>query len=155
MGAAAGLDPVEKCPGLHGPALCHEILRGLDYENVGFCRLSKNKPTKENGYVQVSWGGANKFCVIEELLLWSQGVIKDSGEHCSHLCCRPLCLVPAHICAEGAQENNLRKGCRVWVDCPHGDCSKKILLCEHEPRCIKFCEGFESWEDFLQNGIHK
>lgn len=113
------------------------------------------KPTKENGYAQVSWGGANKFCVVEELLLWAGGVIKnDQGDQCSHLCCKTLCLEVGHVCVESALLNNLRKGCAVWIDCPHKGCSKKILVCFHEPKCIKFCPGFLSWEDFMENGIH-
>jgi hypothetical protein len=133
--------------------LCQKILEGLDYEVAGFCRLCKNKPTKENGYVQVSWGGANKFCVLGELLSWAGGVIKDPGAHYSHLCCQPLCIVPGHIVVETPQENNLRKGCPVWVDCPHG-CVKKIFVCQHKPPCIKYASGYNLWPAFLKNGIH-
>jgi hypothetical protein len=153
MGKAEGLYQSEKESGLDGPALCRKILEGLDSRgDIGFCRVCKLVPTKENGYVQVSWGGANKFCVLEELLLWSQGVTLVDGHQCSHLCCEPLCLLPEHVCSESCKNNNLRKGCLVWVDCPH--CSLKILVCKHEPSCIKFCPGFGSWSEFVENGVH-
>jgi hypothetical protein len=101
----------------------------------------------------VSWGGANKFCTVEELVLWAGGVIKkDKNDQCSHLCGKPLCLEVSDICLESATANNLRKGCPVWVDCPH--CGLKIFVCTHQPACRKFCSGFDSWEDFLANGVH-
>lgn len=105
--------------------------------------------------MQVSWGGANKFCVVEELLLWAGGVIKnDQDEQCSHLCCQPLCLEVGHVVVESTKNNNLRKGCRVWLDCPHVGCEKKIHICDHTPSCIRFVPGFASWDDFLANGVH-
>lgn len=152
QGLFVGLDDDDKEPGLDGPALCRKILEGLDYEVRGFCRCCKLKPTKESGYVQISWGGANKFCVLEDLVLWARGVMKSEGDQCSHLCCEPLCMCPEHICTESAQENNLRKGCVVWWDCPH--CPQKILICQHQPPCIKYVPGYLSWNNFLQNGTH-
>jgi hypothetical protein len=147
----AGLDGEGN--GLDGPALCIQILRGLDVEDDGFCKISKLKPSKDGGYVQLSWGGANKFAVLQEVLLWARGVILEgNGDQCSHLCGKTLCTLPKHICKESAEKNNNRKGCVVWWDCPH--CPKKILICCHEPKCIKFAPGFATWEDFLQNGIH-
>ena len=131
---------------------CHQILGSLHFTVDGFCKLSSLKPTKEGGYIQISWGGANKFCVLQELVLWSQGVsFKDAGDQCSHLCGRPRCL--EHVCKESVAKNNQRKGCVVWWDCPH--CELKILICQHNPPCIKYAPGFASWDDFLQNGIHK
>jgi hypothetical protein len=153
-GLPVGLDHQDKEPGLHGPALCRKILEGLDFKTVGFCRLSTLKPTKAGGYVQISWGGANKFCVLEDLLLWSKGVIKEQGCQCSHLCGNPLCLVPEHIIEESAVENNRRKGCVVWVGCPHGDCPLKILVCQHRPPCILYAPGYNSFADLLAGGIH-
>jgi hypothetical protein len=150
QGLPVGLDHRDKEPGLSGPVLCHKILEGLDYEEIGWCRCNGHARNKEDGYIQVSWGGANKFCVLEELLLWAGGVMKIRGDHCSHLCHEPSCMCPEHICAESAQKNNERKGCLVWVDCPH--CTRKLVLCKHVPSCIKFVPGFQDWSDFLENG---
>lgn len=137
-----------------GPRLCQEILKGLDFEVEGFCKKTSLKPTKNDGYVQVSWGGANKFCVLGELLLWAGGFCKSQGQQCSHLCHQPLCLEVSHVCLESVKENNDRKGCLVWVECPHKDCALKIFVCVHSPPCIKYAEGWEDWEHFLRNGIH-
>lgn len=154
QGLSVGLDDLDSEAALCGPALCLKILSGLDVQVKGFCRCSKLRPTKDGGYVQLSWGGANKFCVLEELLLWAGGVTKVQGDQCSHRCGEPLCCDPEHICRESARNNNIRKGCVVWWACPHG-CQKKIVVCTHEPLCIKFVPGFASWEDFIQIGVHE
>ena len=130
-------------PGLDGPPLCLEILDGLDFQVKGYCRCSRLTPTKEGGYVQISWGGANKFCVLEELLLWAGGVTKVRGDQCSHRCGEPLCTDPGACMLGKSRENNLRKGCVVWWACPHG-CKKKIFICTHVPSCIKVVPGFAS-----------
>lgn len=134
------------------PELCKKILGGLDAIEDGWCELCTLTPSKEGGYVQLSYGGANKFAMLQEVVLWAGGVTKGYGDQCSHRCCRPLCKVVGHICREDPQKNNERKGCVVWVQCPH--CELAILVCPHEPKCIKFTAGFSSWEDFVANGIH-
>lgn len=141
-------------PGLDGPALSAKILSSLATKDCGFCKITSLKPSKEGGYVQLSHGGANKFAVLQEVLLWAGGVTLEDGEdqQCSHLCENPLCTLPEHVWRESTKKNNNRKGCVVWWDCPH--CEKKIKICQHEPSCIKFVPGFKSWEDFLQNGLH-
>lgn len=133
------------------PALCRKILNGLESVSDGWCTLVKLKPTKNEGYVQISYGGANKFVMLQELVLWEGGVTLVDGQQASHLCHKPLCK-ESHVCAESVAENNARKGCLVWVDCPH--CPKKIFVCTHSPRCIKFCLGFNSAQAFIENGIH-
>lgn len=103
--------------------------------------------------MQLSWGGANKFAVLQEVLLWARGVtLEEKGNQCSHLCGNPLCTLPEHVWPESAQKNNSRKGCSVWVNCPH--CVLKIFICSHVPACIKSVPGFTSWDDFLENGTH-
>lgn len=115
--------------------------------------MSKLSPTKDDGYVQLSEGGANKFAVLQEVVLWSGGVAKKSpSDQCSHLCGKTRCLEVDHICSEDIRINNGRKGCLVWVGCPH--CHLAILVCEHEPVCVKYHLGYVSQEDFLANGIH-
>jgi hypothetical protein len=123
-------------------------------KDSGFCKLTTLKPSKEGGYVQLNYGGANKFAVLQQVLLWARGVtLVEVTDQCSHLCGNPLCTLPEHVCRESPQKNNNRKGCVVWWDCPHG-CEKKIFVCRHEPPCIKFVPGYASWEDFVENGIH-
>lgn len=135
------------------PVLARQILEGLDYEEVGWCRLSTLKPTKKNGYIQLSWGGANKFACLQEVVLWAGGGRLLPGEQCSHLCGRPACLGLDHIIAESELENQRRKGCHVWVDCPH--CDLKIPCCGHgQKKCIKYCVGFAGAADFEARGLH-
>lgn len=127
----------------------------------GWCWESPLSPSKDGGYIQISARGFNKFAVLGELLLWTQGLRLRLGseyggkEQASHLCHRPRCTVAAHVIGESAENNNRRKNCLVWIACPHLGCLKKILVCPHGPRhCIKYCEGYDSWEDFLAGGIH-
>jgi hypothetical protein len=119
----------------------------------GWCALSVQRPSKN--YVQVSTGGANHFAVLQEVLLWSRGVQKMAGEDCSHLCHNPRCCVAEHVVAESSLNNQRRKGCPVWVDCPHpGVCGgKKFFICQHSPACIKYCEGYQDQAEFLAGGI--
>lgn len=117
----------------------------------GFCRLSLMKPSKTGGYIQVSDGGANKFATLQEVLIWAGGRDLTGGAQASHLCRRPNCTVIEHIIPESAEENNARKNCVVFGNCHH--CSKKVLVCQHSPTCIRFCPGFASWGDFVRDGV--
>lgn len=112
------------------------------------------KPTKKNGYIQVSSGGANKFAMLQEVVLWAGGFELAEGEQCFHRCGQPACLVPGHVIAESELLNQRRKGCLVWVDCPH--CALKINVCRHGPdKCILHCEGgFLDSDDFEARGVH-
>lgn len=122
----------------------------------GWCVLSTMAPTKKDGYIQVSAMGANKFATLEELCLWCRGQTRGPKDDCSHLCGRPSCVLPGHIVSELADVNQIRKGCIVWVYCPHAECRearKVILVCPHQPHCIKYCEDYASYADFLARGI--
>jgi len=119
----------------------------------GWCKLCKLAPSKEGGYIQVSVGGTNKVAVLQDVLLWSEGRHANEGDHVSHLCARPTCLVAGHVVPESPTMNNSRKNCLVWFDCPHCSDSKKILVCQHRPYCIKYCEGYSSMEDLVQRGV--
>jgi hypothetical protein len=114
------------------------------------------KPSKEGGYIQLSWEGANKFAVLQEVVLWAGGGFLGDGEQCSHLCGNPAYMTPGHVVAESELENQRRKGCPVWVDCPH--CALKINCCNHtsglRPKCIKYCAGFADTNAFGQSGLH-
>lgn len=135
----------------HDSSLARAILARYNVESVGWCELVGLKPTKEGGYIQVSYDGANKFAVLQEVVLWAQGASKDIGDDCSHLCHQPRCRVLGHIVAEPGLVNQSRKNCLVWLDCHH--CSKKLLVCSHDPVCIKFCPGFRSMAEFVEQGV--
>ncbi|KAJ5933305.1 zinc-binding loop region of homing endonuclease-domain-containing protein [Penicillium verrucosum] len=124
-----------------------------DSESQGWCRLVSLKPTKRNGYIQLSWKGANKFAVMQQVVLWATGRQARAGEDASHLCHQKQCVNGDHVIPEAKQLNQVRKGCRVWVDCNH--CERKIFLCCHEPPCIKYCAGFRDHHHFMNNGICK
>lgn len=124
----------------------------LDTVEDGFCRLVKLKPSKENGYIQLSWQGANKYAVLQEVLIWAKGLQAQHGQHISHLCDKPRCAIKEHVVVESPAENNSRKNCGMVIDCAH--CPKKYHACRHQPPCITFVEGFSSWPDFLANGRH-
>jgi hypothetical protein len=138
---------------MSNPAKAQEFLEELKVVRHGFCWESTLSPSKEGGYIQLSSGGANKFCTLGEMLVWAAGLRLEGGDQVSHRCHHPKCTLPSHICSESAALNNGRKGCIVWVDCPHG-CSEKILACPHIPGCIRYVPGYESWEEFLANGVH-
>ena len=109
----------------------------------GFCWVTTMVPTKKRGYIQLSYKGANKFCTLGEMLGWVKGMVTTRGQaEISHLCHNPLCTIPAHVVLESPVENNARKGCKSWVDCPH--CSSKIRVCDHQPMCIRHVEGYEA-----------
>lgn len=138
---------------INDPAFAQEVLDSQRAGRVsGWCVLSPNAPTKGDGYVQVSFGGANKFAVLQELLLWASGLDCGPGEQASHLCGQKLCMVKEHVVNESEVENQRRKGCLVWVDCPH--CSLKISVCPHTPRCVKLAPGWPGQAAFVANGIH-
>jgi hypothetical protein len=129
-----------------------KILDGLPIEQGGWCELVTHQPTKRGGYIQVSYGGANKFASLQEVVLWADGkVLLSRGDQCSHRCHSPRCRVVGHVISESAVENNARKGCLVWIKCHH--CDKYILVCMHDPCCIKTVPGFKTLEDFLTNGV--
>ena len=67
------------------------FLLDLPHTIQGWCKICTLKPNKHNGYIQVSWEGANHFAVLQEMVLWAQGKIAGVGEQYSHLCGQPAC----------------------------------------------------------------
>jgi len=132
-----------------------EIIEKYDRQATqqGWCRVVALKESKENGYVQVSWGGVNKFACLQAVVVWANGETLKAGVDASHLCHQKKCVNRAHIIPESTLSNQARKGCRVWVDCNH--CSRKVFVCFHQPACIKYCAGFRDHKQFLDEGICK
>lgn len=139
---------------INNPSLAVEFIRGLTVLPVGWCKISQLRPSKANGYIQVSYGGANKFATLQDIVLWSKGLEVYAGHQVSHLCGMPGCTVASHIACETELENQRRKGCPVWVSCPHIGCSLKVDCCTHKPRCIKYCTEFLDHDQFLLHGLH-
>lgn len=130
------------------------MIEALKTEKDGFCRVSVLRPSKAGGYIQLSSGGANKFAVLHEVLLWCKGEIKTTdNQHISHLCDKPSCAVKEHVVLKAPATNNSRKNCGMVLDCPH--CELKIQACKHSPRCITYVEGFNTWDDFVERGLHQ
>lgn len=124
-------------------------------ERTGWCQISRLRPTKSDGYVQLSFEGAVHFVVSQWLVLWEAGLSlgppAEQPLQASHLCNNRRCLASGHVCVEPAQENNRRKGCVVWLPClAHG---RIQLVCPHTPRCVLHCEGFASTADLVENGV--
>jgi hypothetical protein len=117
----------------------------------GWCKFTTLQPSASGKYVQVSYQGCNKFAVLQQVLLWADGKDVMQDQHASHLCNNRLCTIRGHITPESPEQNNARKGCRVWVDCPH--CPMKLLLCTHNPPCIKYAQGFADMGDLCARGI--
>lgn len=137
------------------PEYAESVLARYDKDATpqGWCRVIGLRESKENGYVQVSWAGANKFAVLQEVVVWANGETVQAGEDASHLCHQKKCVNRSHIVPESSLSNQARKGCRVWVSCSH--CSKKVFVCFHQPACIKYCPGFRDHLHFLAEGICK
>lgn len=126
----------------------------------GWCTLTGNKPTKAGGYIQVSAGGANHFMMLQHVVLCAAGQSYAFGQdgtlpvgmHASHLCGNTQCTTVGHVHIESVRANNQRKGCHVWIPCPHvmeGCSSPVILVCPHTPVCIKYVEGFVSMDELV------
>jgi Zinc-binding loop region of homing endonuclease len=157
----AGHEELEKNEGIllsyeACPERCQALIDKLrikpGFVTEGWCEISLLKPSKANGYAQVSAEGFNKFACLEQILLWAGGGFLGGGQQVSHLCARPQCLRSDHVVAESAVSNNRRKNCVVWIDC-HCCEGKKVLVCQHTPVCIKFCSAFTSMKELLERGV--
>jgi hypothetical protein len=132
-------------------AKAQEFLEHMQVKKHGFCLESVLVPSKTNGYIQLSFKGANKFCTLGEMLGWAAGYeVSKPLDQISHRCHNPKCVLPSHVVVESARDNNNRKGCRVWATCPHEGCPDKLILCVHQPSCIKYVPGYDSWEEFVR-----
>lgn len=138
---------------LGDPAAAQELLARYRPRATrsGWCLLSGHQPSKDDGYVQLSWRGVNKLCTLPEVVAHAGGSVRMfAGAQASHLCHERRCMVEGHVVYESAQANNRRKGCRVWMACPHATCPLLIRLCSHMPACIKWHPGYGTQADFLR-----
>lgn len=149
-----------------GKALAKRIVRGLTTFRRGWCVLTTLIPTKTDGYVQLSYDGANHFATLGEVLCWAKGEAKPAHDgnpngpdpiDVSHRCHEPKCTVESHVCLETKALNNSRKGCRVRVPCVP-TCtacggSRDIFICTHTPACIAHVPGYASLDDYYMRGI--
>lgn len=145
-------------------AACLEILGKVKKHQPadGWCVLADMKPSKEGGYIQVSYHGYNKLITLQEVVLGAAGMQLGADiegqrwEQASHLCCKPTCTTVGHVTVESHEDNGKRKNCQVWIECPHckgkGEV-KAILTCPHAPTCVKHHAGYKSHEAFLHNGV--
>ena len=146
-----------------GKVLALKILSKISTRPDGWCKLSTAAPTSSKGYSQVSGEGVNKFATLQELVLWAGGGAKPAfsdktdPNDVSHLCDRPACTVPSHVVVEAKDANNRRKGCVMAVRCSAKcrDCngSKDLFICPHTPSCVRFRDGYASFEEYLRNGV--
>lgn len=136
------------------PEIAQTLLNDIKkWHQEGWCEFVDMSPTKEGGYIQLSWHGINKIACLQEVALWARGLFLRPGttDQVSHLCHHPPCRIPSHVTVESAAANNARKNCLVWVRCPHHP-DKVIIVCPHDPICIKFAEGFTDMEDLRLRG---
>jgi len=82
----------------------------------------------------------------------------EEDEEASHLCGHTVCKVVGHVIWENKTLNQNRKGCLVWVPCPHSHqmgvpCDKLIWVCPHTPPCIKAIPG--TTEQEVRGDFHK
>lgn len=131
---------------------CRLILNKLPVGPMeGWCKPTTLQPSAGGKYAQVSYQGCNKIAILQHVVLWADGLDVINDQHASHLCNNRLCTTRHHVIPESPEQNNARKGCRVWVDCPH--CPKKILVCLHNPPCIKYAQGFDDMAHLIANGV--
>lgn len=134
------------------PRLATHVLDSQSAARDGWCRLSR-LASNQKGYVQLSIWGANKFALAHHVICWASGQsVEGEGMDGSHLCPNTKCLSIGHCTPEPTTDNQGRKNCARWAWC-HCGCGKAILICRHEPPCIKYASGYSSWEDFLANGL--
>jgi len=90
--------------------------------------------TTKQGYGYIALLGLGKTSLmVTHLALWtrSRSLRPSRRFHVSHLCHRPACFNPDHLCQEHREHNAVRNGCRAFRD---EDCL--VSDCIHHPPCI-------------------
>jgi hypothetical protein len=104
----------------------------------GTCWESTLEPSKQNGYIQVSYKGKKPFCIHVLSCYDNLERLPNKDEDISHLCHNSKCFNPRHLCIESKIYNQQRKNCKVWHTCPHCEHDKLVCICCHEPPCYKY-----------------
>jgi len=108
------------------------------------CHLLSMKPTKEGGYIQISWKKHNKLMTAHEAAcILQNGPKPPSVEelYASHRCGKSDCCNPVHMVWETREQNEHRKYCHnrpkgtaKYIKCEC--CSNIIQPCVHNPICL-------------------
>jgi hypothetical protein len=116
------------------PHICQGIINELDtHMEWNFCVLSDLVPNTHR-YAQPTLFGVKPMVVHKIAYIAANGRPPGDGLEVSHLCNNSLCIKPTHLFAESSLLNNRRKGCPVFVDCPHSHPDDKpmiIWICTH------------------------
>jgi len=129
------------------PLICQGVIAEQNFlhnHGVNSCMHSVLVPNQK-GYRQPSLFG-KKPMVLHKIAYIAANGNPPPGLEISHLCHNPACCKPAHLFAELGLPNNARKGCAVWVMCPHqhpNNQQRIVWVCGHgnptlnKPYCIK------------------
>jgi len=144
------------------PRICSGVIQEQQFHAVGGhangCKESVLVPTNK-GYCQPSLLG-KKPMVLHRISYIAQYGSPAANLEISHLCHNSLCCNPDHLFAEPGLLNNARKGCAVWVTCPHqhpDQLQHIVWVCSHgnpqqnRPYCIKNHPSFVYMDDM--NGL--
>lgn len=102
-----------------------KIIPNCDISNTRHCFTHRYKPSKANGYVQISIGNVKYSVTVLTYALWYRHY--DNRKHVSHRCGNPACCHPEHLTMEDQAANESRKNCIL-----HGSYTN----CIHIPKCI-------------------
>jgi len=128
-----------------GQVICRDILAEQQtIQDNNLCDLSILVPNNK-GYCQPSIFG-KKPMVLHRIAYLSVNARPAAGLDISHLCHHSTCCKPDHLVAEASILNQNRKGCAVWVFCPHQHPNNRqciVWVCNHgnpatnTPWCIR------------------
>lgn len=150
-------------------ALQSEVPRHFDEWKKWECRVSTYKPSKDNGYCQISMNSplinkladvgvdtsslktGTKYMVLHKLVALAYHG-ENNEDDVSHLCLNPRCSNVDHLVWEPSVVNQARKNCSRWRILPM---SNTLLdVCPHEPKCIdKSIFDRDDWGSLLENVI--
>ena len=129
------------------PRICSGVIQEQRFHqavHVNSCKLSVLAPTNK-GYCQPSLLG-KKPMVLHKIAYMAVHGPPVAGLEISHLCHNSTCCKIEHLFAEPGLLNNARKGCAVWVYCPHQHPNNRqciVWVCGHGsaagnlPYCIR------------------
>ncbi len=109
------------------------------YKKQGKGGLHDNRQppySDELGYPVITRGkGRAKLKVIQLATYSKYNRVVQIGENASHLCHTPMCINPAHLVIESADQNKARNCCPCWSY--QQGTNIKQLICSHQPPCLR------------------